>query len=98
VSEDSTAGLDLPQVWIFHGENARFASGVFADRETALEWTDQHRLTGVLGQYPVGAGCYDIAVEQGHFRPTKPHHGSPSHVACFSPGGTHLHVRDGRLD
>jgi hypothetical protein len=34
---------------------------------------------------------------QGRFHPTKPHHGTPSHVAGFSPP-VHVHVRDGHPD
>jgi hypothetical protein len=84
------------RVWIFHGETGRFASGVFSDRETGLEWVARHGLTGVLTEYEVGNGCYDLAVQQGRFRKTVPHHGSPDHVARFSPGLDHIHVRDGR--
>lgn len=86
-----------PTVWIFHGDDARFASGVFTSREAALEWTGKHGVTGMLTEYPVGDGCYDIAVEDGHFRPTRPHHGTSGHVAAFSPGWTgHEHVDGGR--
>ena len=47
----------------------------------------------------MGDGCYDIAVREGHFTPTKPHHGTPNHIAGFSPSRTHhIHVRDGRTD
>jgi hypothetical protein len=93
---DGTA-VDQLYVWVFHGERAQFASGVFEDREAGLRWAARHRLTGILAQYPVGAGCYDVAVMQGRFHPTKPHHGTPSHVAGFSPP-VHVHVRDGHPD
>jgi hypothetical protein len=33
------------RVWIFHGEAARFASGVFDDEATALAWVSRHALT-----------------------------------------------------
>ena len=80
-------------VWIFHGDNARFASGVFDGKDEALAWIAGHRLTGVLTEYPVGGGCYDIAVAGGQFRPTRPHHGSPAHVARFSPAvSEHVHA------
>ncbi|WP_199509232.1 DUF7710 domain-containing protein [Nucisporomicrobium flavum] len=92
VAEDDVA---LPQVWVFHGEDARFASGVFEDCDTALQWVDRHRLTGIVTEYPLGVGCYDLALAQGGFRPTKPHHGTPVHIAGFSPRGRHIHVRDG---
>lgn len=88
-----------PTVWIFHGETARFASDVFADRADALAWIACHALTGILSEYPFGEGCYDLAVREGRFHPSKPHHGQPDHVASFSPSGTeHIHVRDGHLD
>lgn len=84
-------------VWIFHGENASFASAVFQDKAHALEWAGKHHLTGTLTEYPVGDGCYDIAVANGDFTPHKPHHGSPRHIATFSPSGTeHIHLRDGQ--
>lgn len=91
---------DTPRtVWVFHGEGARFASGVFDSDVEGLAWAARHRLTGLLSEYPVGDGCYDIATRDGHFRPTRPHHGSPDHVAQFSPGWTrHVHVRDGIVD
>ena len=47
-------------------------------------------------QYEVGDGCHDLAVRQGRFRWSKPHHGSPQHVASFSPGLDHVHVHDGK--
>jgi hypothetical protein len=34
----------------------------------------------------------------GRFQPTKPHHGTPEHVAGFSPALGHVHLTDGRLD
>jgi hypothetical protein len=88
-----------PSVWIFHGAGAAFASGVFANRDDGMAWIARHRLTGILTEYPVGDGCYDLAVRAGQFNPSKPHHGTPQHVAGFSPNRTeHIHVRDGHDD
>jgi hypothetical protein len=83
-------------VWIFHSETGRFASGVFTDQASGLVWVAQHELTGVLAEYEVGNGCYDFAVEEGRFRNTKPHHGTPEHVGTFSPGLGHIHVQGGQ--
>ena len=86
-------------VWIFQGEGARFAAGVFDTEAEGLAWAGRHGLTGLLTEYPVGDGCYDIATADGHFRPTRPHHGSPEHVGQFSPGWTrHVHLREGRVE
>lgn len=89
--------MDREIVWVFHGEGAMFAAGVFRSAEDGLRWAEQHRVTGILTEYPVGDGCYDIAVERGTLTPKRPHHGTPSHVAQFSPGWTrHIHIEDGR--
>lgn len=83
-------------VWIFHGNDARHAAGAFDSLDQGLSWARRHGVSGLLTEYPVGDGCFDIAVEEGHFTPSKPHHGTPSHVASFSPGWTnHVHVEDG---
>jgi hypothetical protein len=100
------AGADCPAdtsrsaeatVWVVHGYRAHFASGVFADRDAGLEWIARHALTGTLTEYQMGDGCYDLAVRDGRFRPSKPHHGQPSHVANFSPSGHHVDAVDGRI-
>ena len=86
----------METVWIFHGDRARHDAGVFASKEDALAWVRLHRLSGLLTCYPVGDGCYDIAVRDGYFRPSKAHHDSPEHIAAFSPGWTeHIHLADG---
>ncbi|MGH3736099.1 MAG: DUF7710 domain-containing protein [Micromonosporaceae bacterium] len=82
-------------VWVFHGDGARFASGVFTSEDEGLAWAALHQVTGVLSEYRVGAGCYDAAVQEGRFRPNKPHHGTADHIAAFSPGLRHTHLRDG---
>lgn len=84
-------------VWVFHGEKAQFAAGVFESEADGLNWAARHGVSGLLTEYPVGDGCYDIAVAEGHFVPKRPHHGTPEHVAQFSPGWTrHVHIEDGR--
>ncbi|MGW0215806.1 DUF7710 domain-containing protein [Micromonospora chokoriensis] len=83
---------------VFHGSNARFASGVFRSRTDGLARAERHRLSGTLSEYPVGAGCYDQSVEAGSFRPSRQHHGTPDHVAAFSPHLNHLRLTDGVPD
>lgn len=90
------ASAPMATVWIFHGEGAPFASGVFRSERDGLRWATKWGVTGILTEYPVGDGCYDIAVRDGHFRPTKPHHGTSDHVGKFSPGWTrHVHIDPG---
>ena len=86
-----------PTVWIFHGDRARYASAVFDAPDAGLAWAAEHQVTGILAEYPHG-GTYDVAVREGRFTPSKPHHGTPEHVAGFDPGLRHIHLTDGRRD
>ncbi len=72
-------------MWIFHGDHARYASAVFDTLDAGLAWAAQHQVTGILTEYAHG-GAYDIALREGRFTPSKTHHGTPDHVAAFSPG------------
>ncbi|MEU8184613.1 hypothetical protein AB0B85_21460 [Micromonospora sp. NPDC049044] len=82
-------------VWIFHGEPARYASGVFDTLDAGLAWAVERRVTGILAEYAIG-GAYDVAVSEGRFTPSKAHHGTSDHVAAFSPGLRHVHLTRGR--
>lgn len=84
-------------VWLFHGDHARHASGVFDTLEDGLAWAAEYQVTGILAEYPHG-GAYDLAVCEGRFTSSKPHHGTADHVAGFSPGLRHIHLTDGRPD
>jgi len=86
-----------PVVWIFHGSDARHASGVFETLDAGLAWAAEHEVSGILAEYPFG-GAYDVAVSEGRFTPSKEHHGTADHVAAFSPGLRHIHLTDGRPD
>ena len=74
---------------------AGFAAGVFASESDGLDWAARHRVSGLLTEYAVGVGSYDLAVREGRFRPSRPHHGTPAHVAAFSSHLRHLHIVDG---
>ncbi|WP_422655549.1 DUF7710 domain-containing protein [Lentzea sp.] len=73
-------GIARPTIWIFHGDRARYAAGAFTTREAGLAWAAEHYVSGILTEYPIG-GAYDVAVAEGRFTPTRPHHGTPDHVA-----------------
>lgn len=84
-----------PTVWIFHGDQDRYASAVFETEEAGRAWAAEHRVTGILAEYPYG-GAYDSAVSEGRRTSSKPHHGTANHVAAVTPGLRHIHLVDGR--
>jgi hypothetical protein len=49
-------------VYVFNGSKASFPSGVFADRDSAIAWISENKLSGTLTEYPVGIGVYDWAI------------------------------------
>ncbi|SCG38147.1 hypothetical protein GA0070614_0480 [Micromonospora coxensis] len=83
--------------WIFHGDRARYASGLFDTLDAGLVWAAEHQVTGILAEYAHG-GAYDVAVSEGRFTPSRAHHGTADHVAAFGPGLRHIHLTEGRRD
>jgi hypothetical protein len=88
----------MTSVWIFHGQGAPFASGVFADKDSGVAWIARHGVTGILTEYPVGHGTYDLALADGSITQSNPQHATPAHIARFGPRGDHEHFRDGVQD
>jgi hypothetical protein len=70
---------------------------VFTILEAGLAWAAEHEVTGILAEYAHG-GAYEVAVSEGRFTPSKAHHGTPNHVAGFSPGLRHIHLTRGSRD
>jgi hypothetical protein len=92
MSNRTPAGL----VWLFHGEGAAFAGGVFSTRASAEGWIRDRRLSGILTAYPVDVGVYDWAVAAGHFHPRHEKHSTPAFVGWFtSAAQEHYHYVDG---
>lgn len=90
--------MSAPQrsVWVFLGEHAHWPSGVFSSRDAAERWIAEHRLTGMITEYPVDTGVYDWAVASGVFRPGKPQHSSPEFIGGFTAAAQeHGHFTDG---
>jgi hypothetical protein len=86
----------MEAVWIFNGPKGQFPSGVFASRETAERWIQQHKLSGTLTAYPVDVGVYDWAIAGGHFVPKRDDRHSAEFIQRFSSASQeHYHYADG---
>ena len=93
--------MDTPgrSVRVFAGSREHWPSGVFSTREAAVQWIAEHRLTGMITEYPVDVGVYDWAVERGAFRPSKPKHSEPEFIGGFTTAvQEHGHFTDGVHD
>jgi hypothetical protein len=89
----------MTTIWVFHGINGRFASGVFDTLQLAETWISQHKLTGVLTAYPLNTGAYDWAVTNQFFTPTKEVHATAEFIGRFSAATQeHFHYADGSRD
>jgi len=88
--------MNADSIWIFHGINGRFSSGVFTEVKLAEEWIFRHKLTGVLTEYPINVGCYDWALENDLFQPKKDEYQSSEFIGKFTTAGQeHFHYEDG---
>ena len=86
-------------LWVFNGENGRFAGGIFTSRAKAEAWITENALSGVLTRYPVDVGVHEWAISQGLFTPTKPHESEPDFVAGFTMASQeHYHYEAGRIE
>lgn len=85
-----------PTVWIFQGDNAAFSAGVFSDYSRAEAWIKQHKLTGMLTEYPLDQGVYDWCIASNCFVPKKPLHRESGFIAGFTSATmTHFRFEDG---
>ncbi|MFS2099648.1 hypothetical protein ACCC97_11845 [Variovorax sp. Varisp85] len=90
---------DIKEVWIFNGANEKFPSAVFASKEDALGWIENHQLTGVLIKYPLGISVYDWVIESGNFKIKSDRDSTPELIGKFSSAAQeHMHFEDGKLD
>ena len=82
---------------VFNGPRSNFPSGVFASKEAAEKWVQEHRLSGTLTRYPVDVGTYDWAVSKGFFTPSRDDQRSPEFISKFSSASQeHYHFEDGK--
>ncbi|WP_426670215.1 DUF7710 domain-containing protein [Mucilaginibacter sp. McL0603] len=86
-------------VWVFHGAQGRFASGVFTTLEKAGHWIKKHSLTGVLTEYPLDEGVYDWAIENELFDVKKDNQREPAFIQSFTTASQeHFHYENGEID
>jgi hypothetical protein len=89
----------MKSVWVFHGINGRFTSGVFDDKKIAEKWIFEQNLTGILTWYPINVGVYEWSIDNGHFAPKKEDHKTPEYIGKFSSASQeHYHYTNGRQE
>lgn len=89
----------MDEVWLFSGAGGRFTSGVFSEKEKAILWISENKLTGVLTNYPVDIGVYDWARERGYFVPKKEHESSSEFIQIFTCANMeHHHFENGIIE
>lgn len=90
--------MSLESVWVFHGADGRFASGIFVEKMAAERWISTNKLTGVLTEYPLNTGVYDWALQKGYFFPKTEEHTSSVFIGKFTTASQeHFHYEDGKL-
>ena len=86
-------------IWIFHGANGRFSSGVFSSLKNGESWIKKHKLSGVLTEYPIDEGIFDWSVRNNFFEPKNSNEKDPNFIQKFSCANQeHYHYEDGEKD
>jgi hypothetical protein len=94
---DEPVRMDLlSEVWVFNGTGGQFPAGVFSDLNKAEAWIAKHRLSGTATLYHINVGAYDWSIENGFFKPKKPHHSEPDFIGRFAGGQQHHHYENGQ--
>jgi hypothetical protein len=58
-------------VWVFNGDGGRFASGVFSSQAKAEAFISEHKLSGILTEYPMDMLVYEWAISNEFFKPKR---------------------------
>jgi hypothetical protein len=84
------------KVWVFNGNNSRFASGIFEDFVKAEAWIKENKLSGILTLYPLDKGVYQWAIENNLFAAKSEKHTTPEFIGAFTTASQdHYHYEDG---
>lgn len=85
-------------IYVFNADQACFSSAIFTTYMKAEAWIQHHYLSGILTEYPVDVGCYDWAIENGHFKDKSPIDRSPVFIGKFiSAHQKNWHFKHGDL-
>lgn len=86
-------------IWLFHGENGKFSSGVFTSIGNAEKWISTNNLSGVLTEYPLDIGTYDWAINNDFFQVKTDIHKTARFIQSFtSANQNHFHYEDGKRE
>jgi hypothetical protein len=87
---------DQNMIWLFHGANGRFSSGVFSSKQKAEEWINKWSLSGILTKYPIDIGVYEWAIELNLLKISKGEQTQPEFIQRFTTASQeHVHYENG---
>ena len=86
-------------VWVFHGANSPFSSGVFSSLAKAEEWIKRNKLCGVLTEYQLDESPYDWAISNNFFEVKRVDQSTADFIQKFtSASQEHYHFENGEYD
>lgn len=89
----------MDHIWVFNGDVSSFPSGIFLEKENALEWVENNKLSGTLTKYPVNVPVYEWAVENNFFTPKREYQKNAKTIGNFSSAHLeHYHFIDGAME
>ncbi|OCG17922.1 hypothetical protein A9G09_01045 [Gilliamella sp. wkB292] len=83
-------------IWVFHGHEADFCSGVYSELEQAENFIKKNLLSGVLTKMPLNKSVYEWTTENGFFEPKTDYQHSSKFIQKFTSAYLeHHHYQDG---
>lgn len=90
---------EIRTVWVFHGANAHFSSGVFSSLDKAAGWIRKNKLSGILTEYQLDESPYDWAVINNFFEVKRADQAEAEFIQKFtSASQEHYHFDNGECD
>jgi hypothetical protein len=84
-------------IWIFHGNEAQFCSGVYEELKQAETFIKKYSLSGILTKMPLNKSVYEWTIEKGFFEPKRDYQHSSKFIQNFTSAYLeHYHYQNGK--
>jgi hypothetical protein len=86
-------------IFVFNGENANFALGIYSTKEKALDFIVTNKLSGVLTKYPLDIDVYNWTIEEDFFKVKNEQQKTAKFIQNFSSAYLeHWHIENGLIE
>jgi hypothetical protein len=86
----------VTDAWVFVADGATLPSGIFTNRNAAINIIQKYKLSGLLTKYPIDMLVYEWCINNYYFAPKSNHQTSSKFIGRFTSASLeHYHFEDG---